>query len=68
MTLKVNILLLIQKSWDAIIYALFKYLSTNKIWPAYNYLKAEHHNISSYLLPPDTHPKFSIAKENYEAF
>ena len=29
-------------------------------------IKIEHHNISKFLLPPDTHSKFATAKENFE--
>ena len=63
MTLEGNTLLQIQKWWDVIISAFCQYLSTNKSWSAYKYLKVEHHNISFFILPLDTHPKFSIAKE-----
>ena len=67
-TLEVNTLLQIQKWWDVIVFTFCQYLSTNKSWPAYKYLKVEHHNISFFILPLDTHPKFSIAKENYKLF
>ena len=43
-------------------------MSTNKSWPPYKSLRAKHHNISKFILPPDTHPKYVTAKENYEAF
>ena len=68
MTLEGNTLLQIQKLWGVIIYALCQYLSTNKSWPEYKSLKVEHHNIYFFILSPDTHPKFSTAKENYESF
>ena len=63
MTLEGNTLLQIQQWWDFIIYAFCQYLSTNKIFPTYKSLKVEHHNISFFILPLDTHPKFSTAKE-----
>ena len=40
-----------------------KYLLSNKIWPACKYIKEEHQNISSFILPPETNPKFDIAKK-----
>ena len=67
MNLKGNTLLQIQKWWDLIISSFCQYLSTNKIWPPYKYLRSEHPNIYFFLLPPDTHKKFVTDKENYEA-
>ena len=58
-TIEGDTLLQIKKWWDAILSAFYKYLSTNNRWPAYKYLRAEYHNIYSFLLPPDIHPKFS---------
>ena len=55
-------LLQIQKWWDAILSAFCQYLSTNKIWPPYKSLRVEYYKISSFLLPLDTHPKYSTAK------
>ena len=65
-TLKGDTLLQIQKLWNVILSVFFQYLSTNKNCPAYKYLKAENRNMSSFLLPPDTYPKFCISIENYE--
>ena len=65
MVLEGNTLLQIQKWWHAILYAFCQSSSTNKSCPEYKYIKAEHNNTSSFILPPDTHPKFSTAKENY---
>ena len=42
-------------------------MSTNKSWPRYKKLKEEHYNISKFLLPLDTHYKYTTAKQ-YEAF
>ena len=67
MTLEGDTLLQIQKYWDSILYAFWKYLTANKSCPPYKSLLLEHNNISKFLFPPDTHPKFSTAKENYEA-
>ena len=67
MTLKGDTLLHIQKWWYSILYAFCKSLSTNKIWSAYKSLRAYNHNIYSFLLSPDTHPKFFTAKETCEA-
>ena len=54
-----DILIQIQKWRDAIIYTFFQYLSTDKIYPPYKSLRAENHNISKFIPPTDTHPKFS---------
>ena len=43
-------------------------LATNKIWPPYKFVRTENHNISNFILPPDTHPKNATAQENYETF
>ena len=67
MSLEDTIIILIQKLWDNIIYAFCQSLSKNKSWPPYKKLKVEHHNISKFLLPPDTHSKYATAKENFEA-
>ena len=66
MKLKGNAIPHIQKRWDAILYDFYQSLSTNKSWPEWKYFKAENHNISSLILSPDTHTKFSTEKENYE--
>ena len=42
-------------------------LVNKKICSTYKSLRAENQNISKHFLPPDTHPKFSTAKENYES-
>ena len=63
MTLEGNTLLQIQKWWYSILSAFFKYLQTNKICPEWKYLRQEYHNIYSFLLPPDTNPKFPTEKE-----
>ena len=55
-------------SWDAIISVFFQSLLTNKRWTPYNKLKLDHHNISKFILPPDTHSKYAVAKENFEVF
>ena len=68
MTLKGNTILKIKKWCNVILYALCQYLSTNKIWTAYKYLKADHYSISCFILPIYTHYKFATARENYEAF
>ena len=34
----------------------------------YKKLGEEHHNISKFILLPETHPKYPTEKENYEAF
>ena len=67
MTLEGNILLKIQKLRDDILSAFCLSLSTIKSCSPYKYLRAENHNIYYLLLPPDTHHKFSTAKEIYEA-
>ena len=67
MTHEGGTLIWIQKWLDAIIYAFFQYLSTNKIWSSYKSLRAEHHNIYCFILPLDTHTIFSKAKQNYKA-
>ena len=67
MTLASDTLLHIKKLWDAIISDFCWYVSAKNSWTSYKYLRAEHHNISYFLLPPDTHPNFPTAKENYEA-
>ena len=67
MNLEGDTLLKIQKWWYAILYAFRQSLSTNKSCTPYKYLRAENHNIYYLLLPPDTHHKFSTAKEIYEA-
>ena len=66
MTLKGDTLIKIQKWWHAILFPFCQYLSTNKTWLSYKYLRAEHHNIYFFLFPPSTHSKFSTSKENYE--
>ena len=66
MTLKGDTLIRIQKWWHAILFPFCQYLSTNKTWLSYKYLRAEHHNIYFFLFPPSTHSKFSTSKENYE--
>ena len=43
-------------------------MSTNNLWSPYKKIKAEHHNTSKFLLPPDTHSKYATAKEKFEAF
>ena len=48
--------------------SLCQYPSTYNIWPPYNRFKAEHHNISKFLLPPYTHPKYATSQENFEEF
>ena len=63
MTLEGDTVLQIQKWQDAIISTFFQYLSTNRIWPEYKYLKEEHHDISSFIIQPDTYPKFTTAKK-----
>ena len=68
MTLECDTLLQLQKWWYVILFILYKLLSTNKSCPLYNKIKAEHHNISKFLLPTDTHPKYSTAKESFESF
>ena len=67
MNLEGDTLFQIQKWWDAIFSNFCQYLSTHKSWPAYKSLRAEHHNIYKFLLPPDTHTKYPTAKESYEA-
>ena len=68
MTLEGKTLLQLQKWWDVNIYSFFQYLATNKIWPPYKFVRTENHNISNFILPPDTHPKNATAQENYETF
>ena len=62
MTLEGDTLIQIQKLWDTILAAFFQYLSTNKICTEEKKIKEEHHNISSFLLPPDTHVKLDTEK------
>ena len=54
--------------WDAILSAFCQYMYTNKSFPTYKKLKEEHHNISKFNLPPDTHSKYATEKETFEAF
>ena len=68
MSLEGNTHIQIQKSLDDILSALWKYLSTNKNWFPYRSFRAEHHDIYTFILQPDTHPKFTTAKEKHEAF
>ena len=68
MTLEGGNLLQIQKWWDAILSTFCQSLSSTKILPACKYVKSENHNISSFILPPDTHPKFTTAKENIKHY
>ena len=42
-------------------------MSTNKVYPSYNKLKAENYNITKFLLPPYTHYKYVTTKEKFEA-
>ena len=67
MTFEGDIILYIQKCWYAILYASCQYLSTKKRCLEYQYLAPENHNISSFILPPDNHPKLYAEKRNYEA-
>ena len=66
MTLEGDNLLQIQKWWDVIISAFLQYLSKKKSWTSYKSLSSEHYNIYKFLLLPDTHPKYSTAKEKYK--
>ena len=65
MNLEGDTLLQIQKWWDAILYDLCQTLSTNNIWTAYKYLKAENNNIYYFILLSDTHTKFATENEIY---
>ena len=56
MTLEGNTLLQIQKWWYDILSAFCQYLSTNKIWPAFKYLKTENHN----MFPLSSHQKYIL--------
>ena len=67
LTLEGSTLLQIQKIWDAILSVFWQSLSTNNIWPAYKYLKADHHELYSIIIPLDTHTKFAKEKEKYES-
>ena len=49
MTLEGDTLLQLQKWWDTISSAFWQSLSTNKSWPSYKKLKAEHYNITKFL-------------------
>ena len=68
MNLEGDTLVQIQKWWDAIFSNFWQYLSKIKSCPGYKYIRAEHHNISYFLLPLDKNPKFSTSKDNYEEF
>ena len=68
MTLEGDTLLQLQKWWDAIHYAFWKYLSTNRIWPKYQNLVETNHDKTKFLLPPDYQSKYITAKENHETF
>ena len=68
MTLEGDTIIQLQKWWDVIIVAFFRSLTTNNRWLPYKKLKAEHHNVSEFFLPPDTHSKYATSKENLEAF
>ena len=67
MSLEGDTLLQIQKLWYDILSAFLQYLSTNKSCTAYKSLRVELHNIYSFLLLPDAHPKNFTEKENYES-
>ena len=68
MALEGGTLLYIQKFWDTILSTFYQSISTNKSWPPYESLTAEHQNISYFILQPSTSPKCATSKENYEAF
>ena len=64
MNLECNTLLQIQKWWDAIINAFCQTSPTNNSWPPFKSMRAGHHKISKFPLPPDTHPKFPQQNKN----
>ena len=68
MTFEGETLLQIKKWWDSIRSTLWQYLSTKNICPEYKYLKSDHQELSSFLFPPDTHPKIYKKKTNYQGF
>ena len=53
MTLKGNTIHYIEKWWDVILSDFCQYLSKNKSWTEYKYIKVENHNIYEFILPPD---------------
>ena len=68
MTLEGDTLLQLQKWWDAICYALYQSLSSNKIFTPHKKFNAENYDITKFFLPPYTHSKYITAKEKFEAF
>ena len=54
--------------WHTFCLLILPILINKKYLAAYKYLKAENQKIYYFILLPDTHPKFTTAKENYEAF
>ena len=68
MTIEGDTFLQIQKWWDYICSAFWKYQSTNNICPEYKSLSNNDHQLPSFFLPPDTHYKFTTVKETYEVF
>ena len=43
-------------------------MSTKKRWPPYKKSKSINYEITKFILPPDTHSKYTTAKEDFEAF
>ena len=61
-------LIQIQKWWDSILSSFCQSLSTNNSVRSYEYITEDHHELSYFIIPPDTHTKFAKVKEKYEAF
>ena len=68
MTVNGNTLLQLQNGGMPLVLTSANIYYQKNSWPPYKKLKAKNYNITTFILPSDTHSKYVTSKENFEAF